>query len=103
MTTEGVWADTLGLELLLVAEVVGIHRLLLLTVGGGLTLALAALLEADEDESEDQDKSDTTADSPDGNLGVIWKTVELFGDGELLWLWAGSKGFLLGGVSSVNC
>lgn len=103
MTTEGVWADTLSLELLLVAKVVGVHGLLLLTVGGGLAFALAALLEADEDECEDQDESDTTADGPNGNLGVLWKAVELLGDGKLLRLWAGGKGFLLSGNSSVYC
>lgn len=95
--------DTLSLELLLVAKVVGIHGLLLLTVGGGLALALAALLEADEDECEDQDESDNTADGPNGNLGVLWEAVEFLGDGKLLWLWAGGKGFLLSGVSSVYC
>lgn len=98
---ERIRVDSLILKLHLIAEVIGIHGFLLSAVGSGFTLALAALLEAEEGECEDENEADAAADGPDSDFGAFWEGVEFLGDGLLFWLWAGCESSLLGRVTTV--
>lgn len=92
MVSKRIWVDTLILKLHLVAKIFGIHSFLLGAVGGGFTLALTTLLEADERKDENEDKTDSTCDGPNGDFRGFWEGVKFLGDGLLLLLGSGCEG-----------